>query len=110
METIVSVDIGTNGPTPFHNSMLSLGATARHSPEPHVLRMQECFYRTVLPLPGTKEDPATMRWWARHPERLEEAQAGAATAQEVIPEFCYWLRTLPQPVVLLASPASYDHP
>ena len=59
-ECYVSIDIEADGPAPGLNSMLSLGAVAFTSDGALV----DTFSANL----EAREDPKTMRWWAKQPE------------------------------------------
>ena len=59
-ERYVSIDIEADGPAPEWNSMLSLGAVAFIS--------EGALVDTFSANLEAREDPKTMRWWAKQPE------------------------------------------
>ena len=63
-ECYVSIDIEADGPAPGLNSMLSLGAAAFAGDG----TLADTFSANLETLPEAREDPKTMRWWAKQPE------------------------------------------
>lgn len=106
IETIISIDIETDGHTPGLHSMRSLGAVAYDGEGQEI----DTWYRVMLPLPGAVTDPATMQWWSEQDAAMrqevfynpEAMDPGIATAQ-----FAEWLATFVKPK-MLAAPAGFD--
>jgi len=103
--TIVSIDVETDGPIPFKNSMLSLGAAAYDETEMEL----GSFYIKFRELTDARPNTKTLLWWGQQNRIVwEELHTEQVNAAEGIPQFIAWLRTLPQPVKMMASPAGFD--
>lgn len=103
-EIWVSVDIEANGPIPGEYSMLSLGATALFAK--NVPRVS--FYKKLKPLPGARQHPDTMAWWAQHPEAWEEVISGQEDPSTVMHAFKEWLESLGGRPVFVGYPVAWD--
>ena len=105
-ETVVSVDIETDGRIPGLHSMRSLGAVA-YGPEGESL---DTWYRVFEPLPQATTCPETMSWWKdQDPAAREECfqNPEAVPADQATREFAAWLRALRNPK-MLAAPVAFD--
>ena len=63
-EIYVSTDMEADGPLPGPHSMLSIGSAAFTDSGDLVAT----FRANLKPLPGSKPDPQTMKWWSGQPE------------------------------------------
>lgn len=106
-ETLVSIDVETDGRIPAINSMRSLGAAAFEIYE-SAPRLITTFSANLLPLPDATEDPETMSWWATQQVAWEACTRDARPAQEVMTRFDKWLRALRYPPFVAAYPVSWD--
>ena len=103
-QTIISIDIETNGNLPGLNSMLSLGAVAFAPDKTEIWH----WYGKFQPWPGSRPDEATMKWWQQFPDQLAEATTDAVEAVEQTNSFIEWVKSLPGNVVLASDPATFD--
>lgn len=103
-EIYVSTDIESDGPIPGPNSMLSIGAAAFTADG----TMLATFTANLEPLPGASGDPATMAWWAQHPDAWAAVSADPEPPVVVMDRFASWLRELPGQPVFVGYPAGYD--
>lgn len=103
-ETIVSIDIETDGPAPGLNSMLALGAVA-YDEEDNEL---DTWYFTFDPLPGASQDPDIMKWWATQPEAWAEVTSSRWMPRDAIPLFAVWCEQLPGKPIAVAWPDAFD--
>lgn len=62
----LSFDIEADGPCPGLNSMLSFGM-AGFTPDARIVFEYEA---NLFPLPDTKPDPKTQKWWDNQARRL----------------------------------------
>lgn len=99
----VSVDLEADGPCPGLNSILSLGAEATTATTP----VAE-FSCNMLPFPGAKPDPDTLKWWATQPDAWRATQADRIPPQIAMQRFAAWLKALPGKPVFVAYPAGFD--
>lgn len=104
MTTYVSIDIEADGPIPGPFSMLSLGAAAFHLTSRTPLATFEC---NLFPLPGAKQDPDTMAWWATQPEAHAYVQTNQQDPATAMQAFKDWLLALGK-TTFVGYPASYD--
>lgn len=107
-KVIFSIDVETDGPDLFANSMRSIGVVMLY--EGTVFRQQRWNLR---PLPDRTFDPATMQFWAKNPEAFGLITKDAREAEEVMPEIDAWMREGLKHLVCRRSmavywPASFD--
>lgn len=105
-EIYVSVDVETNGPIPGVYSMLSLGAAAYTGASATPL---STFSINVEKLPGAKEDPDTMNWWAQHPAAWVAANKDPIPPADAMRAHASWLKVLGGKPLFVAYPASFDY-
>jgi len=104
--TYMSIDIETFGPTPGLHSMISLGAGAFD--DAGILLDSRQW--NLWPLPDTKADPATSKFWmAQPPEVLQRATENALDPALAMREFDAWCRALPGHKICIAWPATWDY-
>ncbi len=104
-EVFISVDCESNGKCPGKNSMLSLGAVACDR-DGHFLGQ---FYRTLVPVIGSVEDPETMEWWKKFPEAYAAATKDPEEIFEVMKDFKAWIDQLPgYKKTMVARPSGFD--
>lgn len=108
-ELYVSLDIETDGPAPFLNSMLSLGAAAFMKDQ----ELKRNFYATMYALEMAHEDSETMAWWRTQPRAWEAVQRSRQRPQKVMQDFATYIRRLANDypdykLVAVAWPAAYD--
>ena len=105
--TYVVVDIEADGPDPFANSMLSLGAAAVTDD----LRDAGTFQVNLAPRQGTAPNPRTLAWF-----RAEAPAAYAAITRDPVPpaeavaRFVAFVEALPAPRIFVAHPVIFDGP
>lgn len=108
MEIYFSIDVESDGPIPFHNSMLSLGCAA-YLPSGTLVGTYSANVQALLEAEPDKE---TMKWWATQPEAWKACHENSRPAANVMPEFCEWVRKLSaehkSKPVMVAYPAGYD--
>lgn len=104
MDTIISVDVETDGSIPGVSSLRQLGAVAFN------MRGVElaAFCVNLKPLPTAKPDPDTMKWWAKQDPKVR-AMIGKnpIDPKDAIEKFHTWVIQFPHPK-LLAAPAAFD--
>jgi hypothetical protein len=103
-EIPVSVDGEFTGPIPGPYSMISLGAVA-YDPAGNELTR---FKINIDELPGAGRDPATMAWWAEHPEAWKISTEHPIQAKEAMEELDRWLASLPGRPKLMGWPLPVD--
>ena len=108
-EVYFSLDIETDGPIPFRNSMLQIGMAA-FTLEDGVIGT---FKRKLQPFEGTSPDVDTIRWWTETPEKHSMWVAlhnGGMPWDLVMKECDEWVRSFADrgKPVCCASPAGYD--
>src|SRR5260370_807749 len=103
-EIYVSTDVESDGPIPGPHSMISFASAAYRADK----TLLGTFSATLEFLPGAPGDPATMRWWAQHPEAWQAARADLEAPEQAMRRYIQWLRTLPDRPVFVAYPAGYD--
>jgi hypothetical protein len=103
-EIYVSTDVESDGPIPGPHSMLSFASAAYRADK----TLLGTFSANLEFLPGAAGDPATMRWWAQHPEAWQAARADLEAPEPAMRRYVRWLRTLPDRPVFVAYPAGYD--
>ena len=111
-EVFVSVDIEADGPIPGEYSMLSFGATAftldGDPPNARFKTPCKAFYRKMNPLPGAKQHPNQMAWWATQPTAWAEVTTDTVEPAQAMADFKDWLLKLPGRPVLLGFPITFD--
>lgn len=91
IELFVSIDIETDGPIPYCNSMLSLGAAAFCRQNTEDKFTVETFYVTLKEFPAASPDPLTMSWWKQQPkEAWENCRLNAIEPAEAMKQFSDW--------------------
>lgn len=105
----ISIDVESDGPLPFQNSMRSFGAAAFTAGGG---RLRE-FYVALDPLPDAVTDPNTMEWWAQHPEAWDEVCKDTVDPERAMDAFHIWLKFLPtlghgDILVPVCAPVGYD--
>ena len=85
-ELYISVDIEADGPIPGPFSMLSFGAAAFTYPK----RLVDTFTVNLKPLPEAKQDPATMKFWSKHPDAWAECNSNQKDPGEAMQAFVTW--------------------
>ena len=106
-ECYVSVAIEADGPIPGPNSMLSIGAAA-------LISTGACtgtFSANLETLPEARPDPATMRWWKKHPEAWTAARQDLQRPAIAMRRLRGWLgeqHNRHGPPVMVARALAYD--
>jgi hypothetical protein len=103
-EIPVSVDGEFTGPIPGPYAMISLGAVAYDPAGNEVSR----FKINIGELPEARRDPATMAWWAEHPEAWKISTENPMQAKEAMDRFDRWLGSLPGRPKLIGWPLPVD--
>ena len=103
-EIYVSTDMEADGPLPGPHSMLSLGSAAFTDSGDLVAT----FRANLKPLPGSKPDPQTMKWWSGQPEAWIRATENPRDPATVMKEYAEWLKALPGKPLFVGYPANYD--
>lgn len=105
-EIFFSIDIETDGPIPVRNSMLSFACVA-FAEDGSVLGS---FERNLKPLPGAVQDPRTMtEFWAKEPVAWEYCTQNTVTAEEAMPDFVKWVKSIPGGQrVCVCMPSGFD--
>ncbi|QEL56109.1 exonuclease [Chromobacterium paludis] len=105
IETLVCVDIESNGPVAGMHSMLAFAAVA-FTLDGEILAE---FSRNLHPTDGMGEHPATMAWWRTQPAPWAALQRDRVLPEAAMRDFEAWLRGLPGEPVLVSHPASFDY-
>ena len=103
----ISVDIETDGPIPFKNSMIDLGASIFDLKNGII----ESFEVAVNPLPGNTTDPNTMlEFWSKHIDRYNYLYDHGIEAKQAMERFVNWVERVSggKKPVFIAYPAGYD--
>ena len=103
-EIYVSTDMEADGPLPGPHSMLSLGSAAFTDSGDLIAT----FRANLKPLPGSKPDPQTMKWWSGQPEAWARATEDPRDPATVMDEYVVWLKGLPGKPLFVGYPANYD--
>jgi hypothetical protein len=103
-EVYVSTDFETDGPIPGPHSMLSLGSAAYAADGTLI----GTFEANLDLLPGAAGHPETMAWWDRNRKAWRAARENPRPAEEVMPEYVAWVKSLPGKPVFVAYPAGFD--
>lgn len=103
-EVYVSVDIESDGPIPGDYSMLSLGAAAFDQGG----KMLGTFTVNLELLPGAKQDPDTMKWWAGQGTAYAEATSNPKPCVIGMRDFARWVEQLPGKPVFVGYPTGFD--
>jgi hypothetical protein len=103
-EIFISTDVETDGPVPGLFSMLSIGAAAFDDKGAEIGR----FSANLEQLPGASTAPATMAWWAEHPDAWAACRATPAPPETAMRAFDAWVREQPGTPVFVAYPAGFD--
>ena len=109
-ELYFSLDVETDGPIPFHNSMLQIGMAAITLKDGVV----GTFRRNIRPYPGAKPDPDCMRdFWLSTPEltsRYHSLVEGAGDWMYTMLDCDTWVRSFAAygKPVCCASPSGFD--
>lgn len=103
-ETIISIDVETDGPIPGANSMLSLGAVAFDGDTGiELASFQGNMFKNENAAPNDK----TMEWWETQPEAWEAITTDQKSAQSVMDSLHGWLRSFKSPVAV-GYPVTFD--
>ncbi|WP_020559115.1 hypothetical protein [Thiofilum flexile] len=103
-EIYISTDVETDGPIPGPHSMLSFGSAA-YTADKTLLAI---FSANLTTLPGATADPKTAAWWATQPEAWAACRMNTEPAEQVMPRYVRWLKSLPGRPVFVAYPAGFD--
>src|SRR5579872_4938595 len=83
----ISVDIETDGPIPFKNSMIDLGASLFDLKRGII----ESFSVSIKALPDAYTDPITMgEFWSKLPERYKYLTEHGIPAKQAMESFVEW--------------------
>lgn len=101
--TYISIDVECTGPVPGLFSMISLGAAAFNR-EGEVI---DTFMVNLDEIFGSRQDPATMRFWQDNPVAYLRTKENPVPAQEGTVAFYNWYETLENPVFVF-MPQKFD--
>jgi DNA polymerase III alpha subunit (gram-positive type) len=104
-EIYVSTDIETDGPSPGHYSMLSLGSAAFRLDR----TVLGTFERNLELLPGARQHPAHMDWWATQPDAWAACRRDLQPPARAMAEYLEWARSLPGQPIFVAHPVEFDY-
>lgn len=103
-EIYVSTDVEVDGPIPGPYSMLSLGSAAYTGAG----ALLATFSVNLISLPGARQDPATMAWWAQNPESWAACRANPQPPATAMNEYVAWIKALPGVPIFVGYPAAFD--
>jgi hypothetical protein len=103
-EIYVATDIETDGPSPGHYSMLSFGSVAFQLDRSVV----STFARNLELLPGAKQCPKVMKFWASQPKAWEACRSNTVSPRKAMGDYKQWLESLGAKPVFVAHPVSFD--
>lgn len=103
-QTVISVDVETNGEMPPHHSMISLGAVAYRLSDGAPLAG---YSRNLRPLEGSGTSAETMEWWQGWPEAWAMSTRDPWDPPAAMHEFAEWMAQFPQRKIL-AGPVAFD--
>lgn len=111
-ELFFSTDIEADGPIPGEYSMLSFASAVFDEKQ----KLSYEFSRNVLPLEGAKQDPDTMKFWARNPEAYAKTQEDQVDPWNAMRTYVTWVETvcdnhhpkIQYRPVFVAYPAGFD--
>lgn len=89
-EIYVSIDIESDGPIPFQNSMLSLGAAAFDGDG----RLLGRFETNFELLPDAVQDPSTMKFWSENQAAWDATRIRTKAPHECMHDFNSWVTNL----------------
>ena len=104
-ETLVCIDIESDGPVAGMHSMLAFAAVA-FTPDGDILAE---FSRNLQQLPEMQPHPDTMAWWQTQAEAWQVIRSAPQQPAQVMQDFAAWLAALPGKAVLVSHPASFDY-
>jgi hypothetical protein len=103
----ISVDVETDGPAPFKNSMIDLGAAA-FTLDAGIIGT---FSQALKPMEGCSPNPITLlEFWNKIPERYKVLQADGQDPKRVMLDFVAWVKSISnhKKPTFIAYPAGYD--
>jgi hypothetical protein len=104
-EIYVATDIESDGPSPGHYSMLSLGSVA--------FRLNKSiigtFERNLELLPGARQCPRTMEFWKSQPEAWAACRSNLVAPADAMRDYSQWLLGLGAKPVMVAHPVGFDY-
>ena len=105
-EIYISTDVESDGPIPGIYSMLNFGSVALLADK----TVLGTFERNLKPLENARQDPDTMRFWARNPKAWAYVTSNTVDATLAMQEYADWLDEMSKhgTLVFLAYPAGYD--
>ena len=71
-------------------------------------RVIATFEANLWPLEGAEGHSATMAWWEKNPEAWQASRQNLEFAEQAMPRYVAWIKTLPAKPVFVAYPASFD--
>ena len=107
-EVYISVDVETNGPYPGDFSMINLGASSFKLTNPNPLEPISAFSVNIRPLRNAKQDPDTMRFWAKHPGIWKEINKNRVSPKEAMDDFEKWIANQPGKPAFVGYPGGFD--
>jgi hypothetical protein len=102
-QTIIAVDIESDGPIPGASSMLALGAVALDWGEKEL----GAFEVHLEQWPGAIPFKSTMDWWAKQPEAWAHLQTDRVDPSTAMHRFIQWVKPF-EPVIYLCGPVGFD--
>ncbi len=105
-ETILTIDMEADGPSPYENSMMSLGAALLTMDKKIIGKWEWKFF----PLEGKRQDETTMEFWAKNPEAYQYSTSDQVDAFGVFRDWSVVLEGLKESydITTVAWPAAYD--
>jgi hypothetical protein len=103
-EVYVSTDIGTDGPIPGADSMLSFASVAYDGGG----RELGSFAANLETLPEATPDARTMEWWRTQPEAWLACRQDPRTPVVAMADYDRWLQSLRGRPVFVAYPLLFD--
>lgn len=104
-EIYVSTDIETDGPSPGHYSMLSFGSVAFRLDR----TILGTFERNLELLPGAKQHPSHMSFWATQPDAWEQCRRDLVEPAAAMTEYVEWVAQLSGTPIFVAHPVEFDY-
>lgn len=107
-EVYISCDVEANGPIPGEFSMLNLGACSFKITNSNPLEPISTFSINIKPLPNAKEDPDTMKFWAKYPDIWNEINKNQTDPLEAMNKFREWIDKQPGKPAFVGYPGGWD--
>ena len=104
----LSIDVESDGPIPGLYSMLQFGVAAMDLTAPNPRKPSATFEANLCRLPGARQSPHTMKWWARQKGAYEKTRIGMKPPEKVMPQFLQWIYSLQRRCVIVGYPVTFD--